>query len=108
MIYREFQIAVSQVNSILKYMTLTDVEKIPKRFRNFLRENSKEEYCIEIRADIPLNKQGLHPKAIDLLGVIYRNYWCEDKNEYDKLLQKNQEKHNEEIKRKYELKFNRK
>lgn len=102
---KDFQIAVSQVNSILKRMSSADIEKIPKKFRKFLKENNKEEYNTNIRTDIPLNKQGLNPETMKLLAVIYRNYLCEDKKAYDKLLQENQKKYEEELRKKYEIKF---
>jgi hypothetical protein len=39
------------------------------------------------------------------LAVLYRNYWCDNKSEYDKKLLINQKKYDEELTKKYEVKF---
>ena len=102
---RDFEIAIAEVNSILNVMSKDDVEKIPKKLLNYLKKENNKQYNIEIRPDIPLNEQGLNPETVNLLGLIYRNYWCEDKEKYDQILIENQKIYDDEQNEKYSVKF---
>lgn len=91
---REYAIAVTEVLEILKTFSDEDVEKIPKKLIENFETYKLDDYDYKYDYSKPFSKieMGVNTKAI--LGVIYRNYWCneEEKAEYDRILQENQEK----------------
>jgi len=103
MITNEFAEATTEINIILKYLPIEDVEKIPIKLRKFFQKVESKTYIPLIDKDKPLEEQKLKEKTKDLLTILYRNYWCNDieKKELDKILIENDVKYEQELRERY-------
>ena len=103
MITNEFAEASAEINEILGYLPIEYVEKIPAKLREFFNKVKKEDYVSKIDPYKQLDEQELKPKTKTLLTIIYRNYWCNEKEraELDKILIENDKKYEEELRERY-------
>lgn len=99
----EYKIAATEVLSILEYLPQSEVDKIPNKFKEFLKENSLSAYKPNFDYSLGLDKVELKHKTKLLLAMIYRNYICseEERLEYDKILYKNEETYQKYLREKY-------
>lgn len=82
---------LTEVFEILKNMRKEDVEKIPKKFINFLEENRSKKYKPNFDFKKPIEKLNLDSKTQAFLGIIYLKYWAtneEEKKDFIKRLNK--------------------
>ena len=87
----QYSEAAVEVLDILNYTRKADVDKIPKNFIEFLREQSSKTYKSSIDHSKPLKEANLKSKTKALLGLIYLNYWSNDdeKREFKLKLKEN-------------------
>lgn len=99
----EYQIASTEVLSILEYLPQSEIDKIPYKFKKFLKENSISDYKPSFDYSLGLDKIELKHKTKLLLAMIYRNYICseEERLEYNKILYQNEETYQKYLKEKY-------
>lgn len=99
----EYKIATTEVLSILEYLPKSEVDKIPNKFKEFLKKNSLSEYNPCFDYSLGLDKIELKHKTKLLLAMIYRNYLCskEEQLQYDKILCQNEEKYQKYLREKY-------
>lgn len=99
----EYKIATTEVLSILEYLPQSEVDKIPNKFKEFLKENSLSTYKPRFDYSLGLDKIELKHKTKLLLAMIYRNYICseEERLEYDKILYQNEETYQKYLREKY-------
>lgn len=90
MVSKELSEAATEVIEILKYTNKKDVNKIPKEFMSFLKENCSKTYKITDDYSKPFSEINLKPKTEALLGIIYLKYWADEegKREFQKKLKK--------------------
>ena len=96
--------AYAEVDKILSFMEKNYIEKVPEKMRDMFKNEALEDYKPNIRQDIPLDEQNLQRKTFAVLAMINLNYWCEDENEKQNLLQiyaKNDKIKEEKIREKY-------
>ena len=86
MVELRYRNAFKEVDEILKYTDIDLVNKIPKKFINFLRANMNNDYEFNVQEGLHLNKQNLSEEANNILALIYRDYWAteEEKEEFRK------------------------
>lgn len=86
MLELRYRNAFKEVDEILKYTDINLVNKIPKKFIDFLRANMNNEYEFNVQEGLHLNKQNLSEEANNILALIYRDYWAteEEKEEFRK------------------------
>mgnify|MGYP000039241151 FL=1 len=86
MVELRYRNAFKEVDEILKYTDINLVNKIPKKFIDFLRANMNNEYEFNVQEGLHLNKQNLSEEANNILALIYRDYWAteEEKEEFRK------------------------
>lgn len=86
MVELRYRNAFKEVDEILKYTDINLVNKIPKKFIDFLRANMNNEYEFNVQEGLHLNKQNLFEEANNILALIYRDYWAteEEKEEFRK------------------------
>ena len=103
MVTEKFAKSAKEVNFILSYMPVSDVNKIPIKFRNFLNNVEDNNYVPNINPYISIEEQILMEKTKDILAIIYRNYFCnaEERNFLDKKMYENQTYYNKQLKEKY-------
>ena len=102
-ILEEYKIATTEVLDILEYLPQSEVDKIPNKFIEFLKENSISDYNPNFDYSLGLDKIELKYKTKLLLAMIYKNYICseEERLEYNKILYQNEETYQKYLKEKY-------
>lgn len=103
MVTKEFAEASAEINEILKFLPEEYVGKIPTKLRDFFKKVEDKEYITNIDPNKPLDEQDIKPKTQTLLTILYREYWCNEKEkaELDKILIENDRKYEEELREKY-------
>ena len=97
----KYKKSLSEVYEILKLMPNTIKNKIPKKMRKIIENERDKNYKIIVNT--PLNKEDFQYETIVFLGMLYRDFLCDD-NEKNLLQQneKNLEKqYEEELRKKY-------
>jgi len=99
MITNEFRDACAEINVILENMNNEEIEKVPIKLRNFFKKvSSQTNFYIDEK--IPLEQQ-IKKKTKDILIVLYRNYWCQEKEKFDEMLRENEVNHQKKLREKY-------
>lgn len=81
---RNYQEAFVEVEQILKIIPLELSNKIPMKFRKIIIENQAPDYKVIIQE--PLEQQKLKKETLVILGLIYRDFLC-DEEERNRLKQ---------------------
>jgi len=94
---KELAKALSEIDFILKNTDENLQKKIPQSFWNYIEGNKDEEYQVTIDMNIPLENQNIREDTINLMAIVYRNYFCtlDEKKDYDELLNQNEQKYQE-------------
>lgn len=95
--------AATEVLQILERTEIESVNKIPKKFIEFLEKNKSKTYNPKFDWTRPIKELNLKPKTEALLGIIYLKYWAneEEKIAFTKRVKENEERYQEELKEKY-------
>ena len=106
MISQEYSIAFAETIDILNHTDKEDVNKIPKKLLDFLKENMVKDYKPLLDFRKPLREMKLHPKTIGILSLIYKKYWCDNqkRKEFEEKLIQNEEKYQKELLETYDYK----
>lgn len=103
MVNVEYSEAVTEVIDIIEHMEKEYIDKIPRRFKEFLEKNKSNNYHPQLDHSQRLKEMKLKEKTKDILAVIYKNYWCNEseKIEFQNLLKQNEKRYQEEMREKY-------
>ena len=103
MIRKDYNIAISEILEILDHTRQEDIDKIPVKFLEFLKNNALETYKPSLDFNKPLKEMNLNVKTIGLLSIINRKYWCNDnqRKEFDNKLKENETIFQQKIQIKY-------
>ena len=84
-------------------MDKTYIDRIPKKFIEFLNNNKSADYISNLDHSQKINEMNLKEKTKDILAIIYLNYWCDSqqKVDYSNLLKQNENNYQEELRKKY-------
>lgn len=95
--------AAVEVLDILEHTKKEDVNKIPKKFIEFLENNKSKTYISNLDHTKTIKEMNLKPKTQALLGLIYLKYWAneEEKIEFRKKAQVNEINYQKELNEKY-------
>lgn len=96
--------AYSEINEILSLMDNEFIDKLPKRFIEFIKKERDINYEPNINPNVPLEEQQLLEDTINILAMLKLDYWCETEAEKQELLQilsENEEKYQQELRDKY-------
>jgi hypothetical protein len=102
----EYKRTLCDIDIILNELKDEEKNMIPLKLRNIIHDNRLEGYQSQIRTDIPIEQQQLHPDTQAFLAMLYLNYWCKDENEKKELrtiLVDNEEKFQKELSEKYDV-----
>ena len=102
----EYRRTLCDIDIIINELEDKEKNMIPSKLRKIIHDNKLESYQSEIRTDIPLEQQHLHPDTQAFLAMLYLNYWCQDENEKRELrvtLADNEEKFQKELSEKYDV-----
>lgn len=100
----ENMLAYAEIDEILNLLEDDYREKVPKKVRDFFKEEKMKDYHPEIDIEKPLIEQNLKRETMVLLAILNLNYWCENEEEKQSFL--NELNKNEEEKNELEEKYN--
>lgn len=100
----ENMLAYAEIDEILNLLEDDYRERVPKKVRDFFKEEKIEDYHPEIDIEKPLIEQNLKRETMVLLAILNLNYWCENEEEKQRFL--NELDKNEEEKKELEEKYN--
>ena len=100
---RNYQEAFVEVEATLKTMPVELSEKIPMKFRKIIIENQAPDYKVIIQE--PLEQQKLKKETLVILGLIYRDFLCDEQERKELKIQDAQEleKIEKELQQKYDI-----
>lgn len=70
-VYMDISIIISMMPNEMR-------NKISKGFINFVESNKSNNYVSNINPQIPLKEQKIRKETKEMLGIIYRDYLCDD------------------------------
>ena len=100
----DYMEATVEILEILKLMNEDDVKKIPNSIIDLFKEISiQTKYNVTINPEIPLDKQNLKPKTLALLGLLYRQFLCDQdqRDAFDKKMKENDKKYQNALQEMY-------
>ena len=106
MLEERYRIAMAETLHYLKGISQDDVDKIPKKLMQFLKENASQDYKCEFDYTKPLNELNLTDEAKGLIAMICLNYWCEtdeQKIKFRNHLNANEQVYQEELRKTYNV-----
>lgn len=103
MVTQEYSEAISETLEILSHTKKSDVDKIPKKFMKFLKENASTTYKNKFDGIKRIQDMKLNEKTIGILSIINKRYWCdeEQRKEFGKNLKDNEFKYQQDLRKKY-------
>ncbi len=103
MVSVEYSEAIAETLDILKHTRKEDVDKIPSKFMDYLKENASKTYKPELDHTKKIKDMQLKRKTKAILAIIYKKFWCdsEKKKEFDNTLKNNEIEYQKELREKY-------
>ncbi len=95
--------AATEVLAILDNTDKEAVSKIPKKFMDFLKDNSSKTYKLNFDKTKTIKELNLKPETQALLGLIYLKCWANEqqKVEFTERAKENEKKYQKELTEKY-------
>lgn len=75
--------AIVEFKSILGHCPVEVQSKIPNRFMDELNDLESKTYKFDYDESKRIEEQNIKPETKGLIGLVYRDYICENKEEYD-------------------------
>lgn len=82
-ISEEYREALSELDEILNHSSSEVLNKIPKKFRNYVRENKSNYYVPRFDHSKRLSQLPLMDKTKELIAIIYMNFLRNEGQEVD-------------------------
>ncbi len=98
--------AFSELDEFLELLSEEKRNEIPKRLRNFFKEEKDQKYFKGINKDVPIKDQNLKEETLALIAILNIQYWCKDEDEKKRLkeiYEKNENKYQTELRERYNL-----
>ena len=77
--------AYSEIDELLELITEEEKKQIPKKLRDYFKEEKDKSYHKNINSDIPIKEQNLKEETLAIIALLNLQYWCKDENEKEKL-----------------------
>ena len=77
--------AYSEIDEFLGLLSEEQRNKIPKKLRDFFKEEKDQEYKKGINPNIAIKNQDLKEETLGIIALLNLQYWCEDENEKQRL-----------------------
>ena len=74
----EYSNAYSEVLEILRYVSIDDYNKIPKKQIEFFKNNSNKDYDFFYNPYKTLDEQNVSKRAKAIIAIIFQDYWATD------------------------------
>lgn len=79
-------LAYSEVYEILNLLEDEYKNRVPEKVIEFFERERDEKYNPIIEIDVPLDKQNLKRETMVLLAILNMNYWCDNEDEKQEML----------------------
>ena len=96
--------AYSEVDEFIELLSENEKNEIPKKLREFFKEEKDLDYKKNINASIPIKDQNLKEETLAIIALLNLQYWCKDeaeKNRLKSIYMANEEKYQVELREKY-------
>lgn len=96
--------AYTEIDNFIELLAEEDRNKIPKKLRQFFKEEKDEEYTKTIDIETPIKEQNLKEETLALIALLNIKYICDDDKERRRLTilyHDNDIKYQEFLKEKY-------
>lgn len=77
--------AYSEIDEFLGLLSEEQRNEIPKKLRDFFKEEKDQEYFKNIDKDIPIKDQNLKEETLAIITLLNLQYWCKDEEEKKRL-----------------------
>lgn len=104
MVSQEYSEAIAETLDILEHTQEVDVDRISKKFMEFLKENTSKTYKPNLDYTKRIKDMNLKDKTIGILSIINKKYWCndEERRAFEEKLKQNEIKYQKELNEKYD------
>lgn len=96
--------AYSEVDEFLGLLSEELRNEIPKKLRDFFKEEKDKNYFKNINVNIPIKDQNLKEETLAIIALLNLQYWCKNEQEkarLQKIYSDNENKYQEELCNKY-------
>ena len=77
--------AYTEVDNFIELLDEYHKNKIPKKLREFFKNEKEEKYIKNIYRNIPIKEQNLLQVTLSLIEFLILQYWCDDEEERKRL-----------------------
>ena len=77
--------AYTEIDNFIELLAEEDKNKIPKKLRQFFKEEKDKEYTKTINIDIPIKEQNLKEETLALIALLNLKYICDNDKEKERL-----------------------
>lgn len=77
--------AYSEIDEFLGLLSEEQRNEIPKKLREFFKEEKDKEYFKNIDANIPIKDQNLKEETLAIIALLNLQYWCKEEEEKKRL-----------------------
>ena len=77
--------AYTEVDNFIELLDEYHKNKIPKKLREFFKNEKEEKYIKNIYRNIPIKEQNLLQETLSLIAILNLQYWCDDEEERKRL-----------------------
>lgn len=94
----------SEVYGILNMLGENYIKRLPNSLYKMIRESKSLTYNPQYSKEISLNEQNIKRESLSMIALFHLNYWCnsnEEKEQLKQLFKNNEEKHQAEIRKRY-------
>lgn len=83
---KDNMLAYAEVDEIIELLEKEYRERVPKKVRDFFKEERMKNYNPKIDIEKPLIEQNLKRETLVLLAILNINYWCDSEEEKQKFM----------------------
>ncbi len=77
--------AYTEIDNFIELLDDYNKNKVPKKLREFFKEEKDNNYTKFIDVNIPIKDQNLKEETLALIALLNLQYWCEDEEEKKRL-----------------------
>ena len=96
--------AYSEIDEFLGLLSEEQRNEIPKKLRDFFKEEKDKDYVKNINPNIPIKDQNLKEETLAIIALLNLQYWCKDEEEKKRLqaiYAQNEKKYQDMLYKKY-------
>ena len=74
----KYKLALSEVDAIIEASDISEQEKIPVKFREFIKSKKNKDYVYIVDKNKKLYEQDIMQETKIIFSLIYRSYFCSE------------------------------